>query len=214
MTRRPVLAMSEARFFLTLLRHGESLGNREDRLQGQRDYPLTDQGARQASSRAAAWLSQGVAFDRIISSPLQRARSTAETIGAAFGLPVELDPVWQEHCFGELEGLTVPEIRQRIPPAQLFHPHYRPPGEGAESELELYERAGRAVQGLLAQPAGRCLVVSHGDFLNMALYAILGLTPLAYPHNPRFHFGNTGFASFSYSPETRSWRMLALEDHA
>ncbi|HEX7975005.1 MAG TPA: histidine phosphatase family protein [Anaerolineales bacterium] len=209
----PVLAMSEARFYLTLLRHGESLGNQEARLQGQRDYPLTEKGRRQARERAVAWRSQGVTFDRIVSSPLQRARCTAETVGEALGLPVALDPVWQEHCFGELEGLTLPEIRQRMPLADLFHPHRRPPGPGAESLFEVYERAGRAVQGLLSNPEGHCLVVSHGDFLNMVLYTVLGLTPLAYPHNPRFHFGNTGFAKFVYDPEARFWRMLALEDH-
>jgi len=61
-------------YHIVFLRHGESVGNAEDRFQGQADFPLTDKGRAQAKALAERWLVEGVTFDRCISSPLLRAR--------------------------------------------------------------------------------------------------------------------------------------------
>lgn len=61
-------------FFITLLRHGESVGNAESRWQGQADFPLTDRGREQARALAARWKRENAQFDHVISSPLSRAR--------------------------------------------------------------------------------------------------------------------------------------------
>ena len=57
-------------FHITLLRHGESMGNAESRWQGQSDFPLTDTGRAQARALAERWKKENVKFDFLISSPL------------------------------------------------------------------------------------------------------------------------------------------------
>ena len=60
-------------FIVTLLRHGESVGNAESRWQGQRDYPLTERGREQAQALAKRWKQEKVQFDAVISSQIGRA---------------------------------------------------------------------------------------------------------------------------------------------
>src|SRR5512138_1428449 len=88
------------------LRHGESVGNAESRFQGQADYPLTDVGRLQAQTLAERWKREGMRLDVAITSPLARARETAEIISQLLGVPVEEDPIWMERNAGEVAGLT------------------------------------------------------------------------------------------------------------
>ena len=111
---------------ITLLRHGESTGNLEGRVQGRSDYPLTKRGLQQAKALARHWQAEKVSFDKIISSPSQRARKTAEIIAESLSLPVELDPAWMERGFGEWEGLVLEEILQIKPDIDFFHPPLSP----------------------------------------------------------------------------------------
>ena len=70
---------------ITFLRHGESVGNLENRFQGHADYPLTEKGRSQARALAKWWNAEGISFNRACSSPLLRARETAEIICAGSG---------------------------------------------------------------------------------------------------------------------------------
>ena len=74
-------------YHITFLRHGESVGNAEDRFQGQADFPLTEKGRLQAQALARRWQDEGVSFDHCIASPLVRARQTAETQPAVGARP-------------------------------------------------------------------------------------------------------------------------------
>lgn len=78
----------------TFLRHGELVGNAEDRFQGHADFPLTKKGRAQAQALAGRWQAEGVAFDRCIASPLLRACQTAEIISEVLAIPLELDADW------------------------------------------------------------------------------------------------------------------------
>lgn len=98
---------------LLLVRHAESVGNRELRLQGWAEFPLTDRGLRQAAGLAAALAEAPVSA--VYSSPIRRALDTAEAIAFRLGLAVEVRPALQEYDFGELSGLTWPQIRERRP---------------------------------------------------------------------------------------------------
>jgi broad specificity phosphatase PhoE len=198
-------------YHLTLLRHGESLGNAENRLQGQADFPLTETGRQQAHALAERWLAEGVTFDRVISSPLKRSRETAEIIAAALDLPVEYNPVWMERNYGKLSGMSFEEATQ-TEGRPLYTDPYLPVGETGESLWDLYLRGGEALRSLLSRPAGRYLVVSHGGILNMLLYAILGITPQANLRGARFPFLNTAFATLLYTPSEHIWRMFAVND--
>ena len=204
--------MSETSFYhVTFLRHGESVGNAEDRFQGHADFPLTEKGRNQARSLADRWQVEGVTFDQCIASPLLRACQTAEIICATLKVPLEVDPDWMEINNGLVSGLT-PEQATQVVPAPNFMTPYTRFGKTGESRWELYLRAGRAIQHILDCSPGRYLVTAHGGVLNMAMYAILGIPVQADSNGPRFMFHNTTFTSFTYEPERHNWRMLHFDD--
>ncbi len=205
------LSEHPVQYHLILLRHGESEGNALGYYQGQADFPLTSTGREQVAALAERWSSEGVRFDRIIASPLQRARETAEIIAARLDAPLELDPNWMEWANGKLAGMSMAEAREKYPRPRFIHP-YMHIGESGESITELYLRAGRAVQGLVDLAPGSYLVVAHGGILNMALKAILGIVPQADFHGASFRFRNTAFARLSYSPSNHEWVLEAIND--
>jgi len=207
---------SEPIYHLTLLRHGESEGNATDIIQGQSDYPLTSKGIQQAYTLAARWQKLQTSldshlFDTILSSSLTRARQTAEIIAGELKLPVELDSIWIERGFGSLDGWPLDEILKQDPPIDFHHP-YEPPGEGGESSVDLFLRASQALRSVMLRPPGRYLVVSHGAMLNMVVYAILGITPHGHYNSPRFRFGNTAYANFTYDAAARRWHLLSFDN--
>jgi 2,3-bisphosphoglycerate-dependent phosphoglycerate mutase len=200
-------------YHITFLRHGESVGNAEDRFQGHADFPLTGKGRAQAQALAERWQSERVIFDQCIASPLLRACQTAEIISEALKIPLKLDSDWMEINNGLLAGLTPDQAAQLSPRPDFITPYTRY-GETGESRWEVYLRAGRAIQHILDRPPGRTLVAAHGGILNMALYAILGIALQANSSGPRFMFHNTSFATFTYEPGRHTWRMLNFDDRS
>jgi 2,3-bisphosphoglycerate-dependent phosphoglycerate mutase len=198
-------------YHITFLRHGESVGNAQDRFQGLADFPLTEKGRAQARALANRWQAEGMTFDQCIASPLLRACQTAEIISTALKIPLELDPDWMEIDNGLIAGLTPEQAAQVAPPPNFMTPytHY---GKTGESRWEVFLRAGRAIQHILNRQPGRFLVAAHGGVLNMALYAILGIPVQADSAGARFMFHNTTFATFTYEPDRHSWRMLNFDD--
>ncbi len=205
MTEKPV-------FHITLLRHGESVGNAENRLQGHADFPLSDAGREQARKLAARWKAEGVKFDCTIASPLLRALETAQIISEALGIPnFETDPLWMERDMGLRAGLTMAEIRAQFPEQEFVNP-YESWSENGESEWELYLRGGQALHKLLQRPPARYLVVSHGAILNKVFYSILGITPQPNYQGAHFRLGNTSFSIFRYNPQSHHWRVDVIGD--
>lgn len=195
-------------YFITFLRHGESEGNSSAVIQGQSDYPLTPAGRKQAKALALDWKSNHTSFDLIISSPLLRASQTAEIVADALQVPIEFDPTWKERNFGSLQGTPLQDIDQET---DFFHP-YQPIGGSGESQLDLFIRAGQALQSLLRQPPGSYLIISHGGILNKAMYVILGITPQGHYNSPVFHLGNIGYAQFRYNQDSHQWAVLSLNN--
>ena len=195
-------------YFVTFLRHGESVGNQENRFQGLADFPLTDKGREQARALVEHWRTEGVTFDLCLASPLLRAKETAEIVTAALNVPLELDIFWVEMDNGRLAGLRDDEVDWDMP---KFLTPYTRFGETGESRLEVFLRAGRGIQSILDRKPGRYLVVSHGGILNMAMYSILSIAPQAHHTGPRFFFRNTTFADFAYDPEWHNWRLLRFD---
>jgi len=204
--------MDKPIYHFTFLRHGESVGNAQARWQGQSDYPLTERGRAQARALAERWQSEAMKFDLVIASPLGRAKETAEIIAAALNMKVEFDPIWLERDIGEMEGLTVEEVRQKPQPAYVTP--YNSIGGNGEGDWELYLRAGKALHGLLRRPAGSYLVVSHGGMLNQLMHAIVGIAHQPDPSGVRFHFENTAFARVIYFPHRHRWAIDAVNDRA
>ncbi|MBI4730895.1 MAG: histidine phosphatase family protein [Chloroflexi bacterium] len=203
--------MTSEIYTITFLRHGESVGNMENRFQGHADFPLTEKGRLQARALAERWQAEGVLFDRAFSSPLLRARETAEVVCTALGVPLEFDPDWMEMNNGLLAGLSDEEAEQVAPRPDFMTPYTRF-GRTGESRWEVYLRAGRAVQRILDQPARSTLIVAHGGILNMTMYAILGIPLQADFTGPRFMFHNTTFTTFTYEAEHHNWRMLHFDN--
>jgi 2,3-bisphosphoglycerate-dependent phosphoglycerate mutase len=197
-----------AHYYVTFLRHGESVGNQENRFQGQADFPLTDKGREQARALAKRWQSEGVRFNLCLTSPLLRAKETAEIVCAALNVPLETDPAWMEMDNGRLAGLRDEEIDWDEP---KFLTPYTRFGETGESRMEIFMRASRGIQSILDRQPGCYLVVAHGGILNMAMYSVLSIYPQAHHNGPRFWFRNTSFADFAYDPEWHNWRLLRFD---
>lgn len=148
---------------LVLVRHGQTDWNIQGRYQGQADVPLNNTGLAQA--RELAQTLTGEHFDAIYSSDLQRARQTAEALGQALGLPVQIDRRLREINQGDWEGRIFTDIKalfaQQIAAREKDPLGVRPPG--GESVGEVAERIAAATQDIVhAHPNGRVLIVSHG----------------------------------------------------
>jgi len=200
-----------SRVLVTFLRHGRSLSDDLRVHEGRYDAPLTEVGRAQAQQRLEEFRAKQFHFDRIISSPLQRARAVAELMSEGLGVPLELDPDWMEQDNGKIAGLPYEEAEQRFP-RPLFRIPYEKPYDGSgESEWETYTRAARAVQNLVNRGAGSYLVVAHGKILNCALWAIFGLSPSNGTPSLRFSFADLGYAVLEYRPDRHTWHLDRFE---
>jgi len=162
-----------------LVRHGETAWNREGRYQGRTDIPLSPDG--EAQVRALGQRLAHIPIARAISSPLSRARRTAEAILAGRTTPLELDDGLLEISHGAWEGQLATDIE--LSHAEMFgtwrtSPHRDvPAGPGAETLGDVEDRAWPALLKLCATlgPDDTGLIAAH-DAVNRALICrVLGL---------------------------------------
>ncbi len=153
---------------LFLVRHGQTLHNHVNRLAGWTDTPLTALGRQQAEQVAdhLAGLCQPQA---LYTSPLQRARETAQAIGRRLGLTPVVVPDLREMHFGACENLTLDEIRQRFPdlwPRLLDEDDLTFTWPGGESRAGFIQRVRQVFTTLLQHHPGETIViVAHGGVL-------------------------------------------------
>ena len=161
---------------LLLIRHGESEGNAELRLQGQGEYPLTERGLEQ--SRLLAERLRRLPLAALYSSPIRRARLTADVIGEATGLKVTELPGVEEYDFGELSGMFFRELVEKHPgivQQYLQGPDY-PYFPGAEGRDAFRRRVCDAFWGVVERHAGASVaVVTHGGPIGAFCLEVLGL---------------------------------------
>lgn len=207
------MAESKKVFVITLLRHGESVGNAESRWQGQAEFPLTERGRAQAQALAERWKKEKVFFDHIISSPLSRTKETAEILASTLNLKIKFDDLWLERDNGQFSGLTAQEVKGNFTQPEFHNPYTSVGGDG-EGDWALFLRAGQALHNLLKLEPARYLIVSHGGLLNQVMHAMVGMTPQANDSGTRFRFHNTAFARLIYSPYHHRWSIDVLNDHA
>jgi 2,3-bisphosphoglycerate-dependent phosphoglycerate mutase len=200
-------------YYITLLRHGESIGNAHGYHQGQSEFPLTDKGRSQAKALADRWFSEGMEFDKIIASPQPRAKQTAEIIAEMLSNQIEFDPIWMERDNGVYSGLHEDEAKEKFPYPDYVSLYDRI-GKIGESEWDLYLRGGQAIQSILRRSPGRYLIVSHGGILNKTLQAIMGIAPQTNFQGIRFRFGNTAFASLVYEPDGHKWNVHCINERS
>ena len=191
---------------IVFLRHGLSTANENGIIQGQQNYPLSEAGYLQAKNLGTCWREEGIKFDHIITSPLERARATAGVIADHLGTEIVVDELWLERQLGEAQGKTYTSLQQTR--GDLIPSPYEPPFQGAESEWDLYLRAAQAVQSLFLNDPGQLLIVSHGALLSSAMRTILGQPPAAGRVRPaRFSFDNTGHSHLSYNRISARWTL-------
>ena len=165
---------------LILVRHAQSVANRDQVSLGQHDSPVTDLGRRQIAALEGAFAHERVA--RVLSSPLARAREVAQAIGDVVGVPVETDPRLTEMDVGEMEGLAWPVARERF--GSFLEAWLRDDAStlampGGESLEHVQARAWPVVESVLsADPdtdGGATVVVTHNFVVRALICRALGL---------------------------------------
>ncbi len=160
---------------MILVRHGQSTWNREHRIQGQLDPPLSDEGRRQAELLARRLAGHRLAG--FYASDLKRAFETAEAIEPQVDLEPVPTPGLREIYLGEWEGLRTSEIAERFPDAWASwseKPDWDlvPGGEGA---ARFETRVIATLEDILGRHAhGDLLLVTHGGVIQVALHRVIG----------------------------------------
>ncbi len=190
---------------LVLVRHGQTDWNLAGRIQGSSDIPLNETGREQA--REAGRMLVQERWDAIVSSPLIRARETAEIIAREVGVDrVELVPALRERHYGAAEGLTGAEAEAR----------YNGQVPGRETPAMVLERVRPALLDLAEEHAGQSvLVVSHGgvistlvrDATNHAWPEAGQIIPNGSAHRFAYRDGDIGLVEFNGRP----WSEPTLE---
>jgi broad specificity phosphatase PhoE len=155
-----------------LARHGETEWSLNGRHTGRTDIPLTERGERDALRLAHRFA--GLATARVWTSPRLRARHTAELAGFP---DAELVDDLAEWDYGDVEGLTTVQYRERVPGWTLF----RDGCPGGESLAEVGARADRVIARLRSLP-GDTLLFSHGHFSRVLAARWIGLEAAGAAH--------------------------------
>jgi broad specificity phosphatase PhoE len=165
---------------LFLVRHGETDYHAENRYAGRTDLALTDRGQSQAVE-LGEWAGSAQ-LSAVASSPLRRARETAEPAARKAGLNVLVDERLAELDFGDADGLTAAEMRDRFGPARAAFEAdpYANPLPGGENPRAALARGRAAVDDLADSAGDRILVLTHGTFLRILLCDLLCVPPSAY----------------------------------
>lgn len=144
-----------------ILRHGQTDWNIDFRLQGVTDIPLNETGISQA--RDAAEVIDPNEWDLILTSPLSRARATAEIVAEVNGFAeAVIEPLLLERSFGEAEGMMHEEWRAKYADTNVV--------PGGESLAELEARANLLLKTLATRYRGqKVLAVSHGALIRILL---------------------------------------------
>ncbi|MBX3051953.1 MAG: histidine phosphatase family protein [Caldilineaceae bacterium] len=198
---------------LWLIRHGESVGNRDNIYQGQNDLPLSALGHSQAEllAKRLARLHAGSPFSAIYSSDLQRALQTAAPVVQAIGLPIADRVDLREIDVGDWSGLTFVDIQRRFPDEwTASYPVMDP--EQVRGGGESYRQAQIRIVHALARiardhPGQRVLVFFHGGVMQAALAHIMQL-PL--PNKRFLHTANTSISRVKMTPENETVEGMVL----
>ncbi|MGH2619874.1 MAG: histidine phosphatase family protein [Anaerolineales bacterium] len=167
-------ALSPGDTLISTLRHGLTELNRDKRVGGHTDVPLLEVGRQQAEAARAVFA--GTSFDLVISSPLQRAIQTASLVTGVQPGELNIEPLCIERFFGQMEGLTRPEVEERFPQVvylQIDHigNSLNPPG--GETYETLRRRAEQFLDKVLANHSGRRIVISSHQAFMQQLHGLL-----------------------------------------
>ncbi|MEV1241765.1 histidine phosphatase family protein [Nonomuraea sp. NPDC049750] len=161
---------------IALVRHGESVWHAENRYAGLSDIELTPRGLDQAG-QLASWAGRA-GLAAVWASTLSRARITAAASAEAAGVELRVDERLRELDFGQADGLTAAEMRERFPEARAAFeadPATNPLPGGEDPKLAA-DRFTECLQDIAAaHPDGRVMVVAHTTVIRIALCRLMGV---------------------------------------
>lgn len=189
--------MHRSELTVLLVRHGESVANQQNRLQGRLDSPLTARGVQQAEAVALRIAASYPSLTAVYSSPLRRAWDTARAVAGTMRMdPVAMDALI-ETDIGAATGLTWEEFAACWPRHAEALRSRRPDAGWPQGETlhEVAARSGRAIDEILARHSnGAVLLVSHSGTLRWLLARLLkGAKRAGESHS----FGNCGITEVS-----------------
>jgi broad specificity phosphatase PhoE len=194
--------VSEVLPIVYLARHGETAWSLSGQHTGLTDLPLTERGERNARSLGERL--RGLKFEKVFTSPLQRAARTCELAG--FGSLAEIDSDLVEWDYGEYEGRRTAEIYIERPDWQLF----RDGCPGGETPEQIGARADRVVARVRAF-SGDVLLFSSGHFLRVLAARWLGLETAGGRH---FLLSTASLSALGYEHSLSAPVILLWDDTA
>lgn len=178
---------------IALVRHGETEWNRQHRWQGRQGVGLNETGRAQAAG--AAPVLRGGDWSWMVSSPLERARQTAEIIAAGLepftAADIDTDDGLVERAYGEAEGMASVEANRRWPDG--VYP-------GMESDQEVRIRGAAALRRIAAARTGNGIVVAHGSLIRLTIDELCGR------RTPRILNGSVSLLRV----DADGWRLLEV----
>jgi broad specificity phosphatase PhoE len=158
-----------------LMRHGETAWNRQGRVMGRNPVELDEPGRAQVA--AAVDLVRTLKPELIVTSPLVRARQSAEIVADRLGgVPILEEPLIAEVQYGRWEGMTYHELITDADYLSYREEPIKSPTPGGETIPEVQARGVEAVSRVLKQnEGGRVLFVSHGDIIRTVLCHFIGM---------------------------------------
>ena len=171
---------------LYMIRHAESEANKARILASRGAFPLTKDGKADADLIAGE-LKEIVRIDRIISSPLVRARQTAESFSAVYSLKIEEDERLSEQELGKFSGMSYDEVKNHSDYEMDALKRWDWTPEGGESYKMIARRLQSFFHDMANQPdSENILIVTHAVAFRMIrgiLKNTLPLYPKAFPNN-------------------------------
>ena len=179
-----------------LIRHGETEWSLSGQHTGITDIPLTENGRKVAKLLEPVLAKESFAL--VLTSPLQRARETCELAG--LGEHAEIDRDLMEWNYGDYEGLTSREIREKVPGWLLFNDGC----PGGETPEQVGDRADRVIARARGEQ-GNVVLFAHGHLLR-----VLAARWLGFPASAGRHFlldtGTLNILSYYQgAPAIRGW---------
>lgn len=188
------------------MRHGESTADIENKIESRYDAALTEKGLEQAKKISSFFKENQIDFQKIISSPLKRAKETSKIISEQLKVEIIYDELLMEFDRGILCGLKRKEADEKYPAPYFRNRFDRFPENSGESVLELRTRALLFLNKIISSKKEKILVVSHGRFLNELISVILNIPTLYNESNGTiFSFNDCEYLRLKYIEKKDSW---------
>jgi len=193
---------------IILVRHGQTPWNLDKIFRGSRDIPLNDQG-REEARLAGEWL-KGETIHAAYSSPLSRARDTAHAIARHHQLAVADLPGLTDLCYGDWEGLPLPEVKIRY--AELYRQWETAPQSvrfpNGETLDEVKARSLDAVEAVVRRHPGQVVVLAAHRAVNKVLIAAL----IGLDNSHFWRIGQDTTAINRFHRVGNTWHLMGLND--